>query len=688
MSESAGADDLVSRLFELVSGDGAITVFIGSGVTGTAIPRRTGVLDLADEYAANRPSGSRLVDALRRVRSRRANSEVAALLDYRREFAKWVSGDEFDVVAQEAVLRAYRPADPDLLSSRGRWKRVEAALGERLEADVDSWAVPDGLAALGALLVHRRDAFPNGLLTTNIDPLAEIAVMRAGAGATSVALSADGSGHPLNPAENSIPVYHLHGYWRPDQEAGRERLLHDPEHLAEHRPALAAQVEKLIHSDTVLVLGHSGWDRILELTLRRITERDRPLTVLWAEHSPDEQHARQQKDRLTALLTNNWPSDNPPVVHVFHGVDSDSVLPELARRLELPVAQRVATARRHRHPRWERELISEAGTRPPQDALDLLRQLDRRYQWERSWTDRPPPPTLLFWPVRLRPSPSVIHMTQALAAAALSARRTKVVVCIDDYHVNDREACTERFSRDVERWFRRVPDSNPPTFVSLEEHIELSEDSPMLRRSTRPWDVAQRVLGERNPSVLSILMAAKIIRDIPLDEVADNAKEIVSELGRQNARRLLTPLTLWSHLNDLLARHQVPTGSVLTLCGREERSLWKLWKEIYDHGVQQVYNPQLLNLNNQALMLRWSKPEELRTYLVEQLEHDDWHEPGQYFQWLVQNAFLLPAYLAGEPSATFHGLRLDSWQAVREAVRKDRSVLDEIVNRVCAVYLD
>jgi hypothetical protein len=683
VSEPTGADDLVFRLLGLLSAGTPVTVFMGSGVTGTAIPSISGILRLADDYAEDRPDRAGLIDALRRAREENLGKEIDTYLAYRRAFAAWVSGNEFDVVAQEAVLEAYRPPDPTLLKTRGRWQRVEAALGDRLEADVDNWVVPDGLAAFGALIAARPEAFNSYLVTTNFDPLVEIAIMRTGRGATSVPLTPDGTDHPIGTDERSIQVYHLHGYWRPDLESNNQRLLHDPDYLAQQRPALGTRVKALIRSDVILVLGHSGWDGVLEEAVRQLSADGRRLTLLWGEHAADPQEVQRQRDRLNWLLVDGLVSTRTrPVVEVFPGVDSNRLLPDLARQLKIPVPERRSLVRRRRHPRWERELISEAGVQPPDDAVALLRQLDRRYQWERSWTDAPAQPSLLFWPVRLRPSPSVIHMAQAFAAAALSARAAEVIVCVDDYNVEDRDECDERFRAEVERWFMLVPGSNRPEFVSLEKFIERPEN-PVLPRNSRPWEVAREALGEHNPSVLSILMAAKIIPD----RLADNAAMIVRELRSQPARRLLTPLTLWSHLNYLIADRQPATGSLMTLGGREEKGLWDLWREVYDHGVHQLYNPQIHSLTNQSLMLRWAEPDQLRSYLLKELDRPGWEEPGRYLYWLVQNAFLLPTYVSGGAPPTFDGHRLDSWATVYEAMRTDTSVIDLIVKQVCAVYL-
>jgi putative AlgH/UPF0301 family transcriptional regulator len=707
---SGTAAKLADRLNGVLNRGGRITLFVGSGATGDAVPTVAGLLKLADDYAAELPDGSGLIEALQRARRGSPGDEMATYLAYRRAFAAWVSGNKFDVVAQEAVLRAYQPTDPALLANRGRWQRIEAPLGERLELDRAGWLVPPGVAALGALLAERSDSFNRRVLTTNFDPLLEVSVDNAGGATTSVALDIEGRPHRINPSDESVEIYHLHGYWRPDLEAGHQRLLHDPEHLAERRPHLAAQVAALIRSDTVLVIGHSGWDGILEDALRTLAGDGRRLTVLWAEHGGGDSHETDRVERLRSRLKDGLPEAQRPEVEIYPGVDSNLLIPAVARLLDVPVQQPARTARRTSHADLEREFISEAGSRPPTHALDLIRQLDRRFQWERSWAKGPRPryPELIFWPIRLRSSPSVIHMVQALAAASISACHVRIVACLDDYNLNDRESSAERFKQAVERWFRHVPDAKAPEFISLRDFIESNEvrllslkdstesddvrgdqeQADLLVRETHPWGVAQELFGTRNPSVLSVLMAAKIIPDIPPDRLLDDADLIIRNLESKNARRLLTPLTVWSHLNYLLTETHAPhPESVVTLGGNEERRLWELWREVYDHPVGQLYNPQIYNLSNQSLMLQWSNADELREYLDQERARAGWDEPGRYFHWLVQNAFLLPAYLAGRP-ITLSNTTLDSWGAVRKKTVADAaSTLDLVVKQVSTLYL-
>jgi hypothetical protein len=681
-------ESLAERLYQLGRRKAAVALFLGSGLSATVVPTVFGMLSIADRYAETyEPETPGLLAELRRIRAEYADDDLAVYRSYRAAFAAWVRRNEFDLVAQAAVLQAYSPR-PDGLAGPHDWQLVEAAYGENLERNIDGWRIPEGIAALGSVLARPdMDIFHHRVFTTCFDPLLEIAIARAGGKARRITVTPElrrriqvGQDGP----DDTVMVHHLHGYWRAEDVAGRHQLLHDPQHLIDNGEQLAAHLAELIEVNTICVVGHSGWDGILAAAIRRIAAQGRHLTVLWAAQSVDDAAV------AAPLRTDVGPQ---PKLVIFTGIDTDVLLPLLAGKLRVPIAPQRPPIRDLRHLDWEREFVSEVGAAPPSDALDLLRQLDHRFQWGRSWSAGPVRPELVFWPVRLRSRPSVINMVQALVAATLSAREIPVLVCLDDFNVDDVTASTERFRRDVGRWFDLVPGSRWPDIESLQFFIERDEESATdhhprnLVRPTRPWDVAREVLGERNPSVLDVLMAAKVVPDLPEQQLIEQADKIVMALRSRSARHLITPFSLWSRLNDLLVDQQTPTSAILTLGGMEERRLWSLWRFAFDHGVSQLYNPTLLSLTNQSLMLRWSDQATLTQHLRNAMREPNWADDGHYVQWLAQNAFLMPIYLCGFEPPTFRGSPLDSWPAVRDALRADEDAIEILADHVSRLYL-
>ncbi|MET7396044.1 SIR2 family protein [Dactylosporangium sp. NPDC005572] len=652
-----------------------ITLILGAGLTQPAVPGLTGIVELADRYAAGLGDDGELTQALHQAREelgpRAAPIEV--YLAYRRVFTARRSPGEFDVVAQQAVLAGYRA--PDLattpLATHGIWQRVDLRLGERVENSLDWWELPPGVRAVGRLLAWRPDEFGNGVvLTTNVDPLVEVAVRLTGRQAVSVPVDAAGRPDRRPEGDGTVQVIHLHGFWRPVNETDRSPLLHDPAPSVESFEASRA-IAELITGDRVVVVGYSGWDDVITGALRAV-RAVRPVRVLWAlqDDAPPPDLAARVGDLVT----------------FYPGVDADELFTGLADRLQVPATvPRPDPRRRVRHLDWERELFSQPGNVVPDGVLPLLRQLERRYGWGVDWAGDPQPPRLLFWPVRLRGRASLINAVQALGAAALSERGVRVVICLDDFGVTDRAELGAAFADDLRRWMRRVDPAAGPAVVSLHDYIEDPQREPSLLRPTDPWSVARIFYGERNPSLYSVLAAIKVVPHLALHDLEQHAAAIVQTLLSKDANRLLTPLTTWAYLHHLLETE--PAAEVMAYAGSDERLLWEQFREHFGLGGTLLYNPYIRHLTNESRMVRWSTPAELREYLASTRELPGWGEEGGYVHWLVQNAFLLPRYLTRAEFPELGGYRLDSWVAFAAALDKGAPVLDLLAEDVSAFYL-
>ncbi|WP_238011072.1 SIR2 family protein [Dactylosporangium sp. AC04546] len=660
-------------------GHGAqITLILGAGLTQPAVPGLTGIVELADRYAAGLGDDGELTQALHQARQELGPqaAPIEVYLAYRRVFTARRSPGEFDVVAQQAVLAGYRA--PDLattpLATHGIWQRVDLRLGERVENSLDWWELPPGVRAVGRLLAWRPDEFGSGVvLTTNFDPLVEVAVRLTGRQAVSVPVDAAGRPDRRPEGDGTVQVFHLHGFWRPVNETDRSPMLHDPAPSVESaEPSEASRaIAELITGDQVVVVGYSGWDDVVTGALRAV-RAVRPVRVLWAlqEDAPPPDLAARLGDLVT----------------FFPGIDADELFARLADRLQVPATvPRPDPRRRVRHLDWERELFSQPGNVVPDGVLPLLRQLERRYGWGVDWAGDPQPPRLLFWPVRLRGRASLINAVQALGAAALSERGVRVVVCLDDFGVTDRAELGAAFAADLRRWMRRVDPAAGPAVVSLHDYIEDSHREPSLLRPTDPWSVARIFYGERNPSLYSVLAAIKVVPHLALHDLEQNAAAIVQTLLSKDANRLLTPLTTWAYLHHLLETE--PAAEVMAYAGSDERLLWEQFREHFGLGGTLLYNPYIRHLTNESRMVRWSTPAELREYLASTRELPGWGEEGGYVHWLVQNAFLLPRYLTRSPFPELGGYRLDSWVAFAAALDKGAPVLDLLAADVSAFYL-
>ncbi|MER7003925.1 SIR2 family protein [Dactylosporangium sp. NPDC000555] len=669
-------DGLIEEIVSAIRHGGTITLMLGAGMTMPAVPGLEGLIELAERYAAGLGDDGELTQALHQARESLPSHAlpIEAYLAYRRVFTARRSPGEFDIVAQQAVLAGYRA--PDLASSplatHGIWQRVDLRLGERVENSLDWWELPAGIRAVGRLLAGRPEEFGNGLLTTNFDPLFEVAVRHTGRQAVSVPVAPDGRPDRRPEGDGAVQVFHLRGFWRPVSVETRSPLLHDPAPDSVVPEATSLALAELITGDVVLVVGYSGWDDVVTGALRAVGSA-RPVRVLWALHDAA---PLRLPDRLAGLVT------------FYTDIDGDRLFTGLADRLEVPPAgARVNPRRRVRHLEWERELFSQPGNTAPEGVLPLLRQLERRYGWGVDWANEPRRPRLLFWPVRLRARASLINAVQALTAAALSARGVRVAICLDDFGVTGRDELMAAFVADLRRWMRRVDPAAAPRVASLQDYVDSmpARSAESLLRPTDPWSVARIFYGERNPSLYSVLAAIKVVPHLALHDLERNAGAIVQTLLSKDANRLLTPLTTWSYLHHLLETE--PAAEVMAYAGGDERLLWEQFREHFGLGGTLLYNPYIRHLTNESRMVRWTTAAELRAYLTSTRGLPGWGEEGGYVHWLVQNAFLLPRYLTGADFPEAGGYRLDSWAAFAAALERGVPVLDLLAEDVSAFYL-
>jgi hypothetical protein len=653
---------LVHRLAHAVRRGRRVALVLGSGLTATVVPGVPRMLDLADEFAARVVKNPDLASALAHARAATPDRPAETYAAYRRTFTAWVSPEEFDIIVQRAVLEAYRPASV----AEPTWERIGFQRGEQLERDLDAWRLPDGVAALGAILASLPRHFGYRVLTTNFDPLIEVAVRRAGGRARSLSLLRDGSFGALVVEEGTVGVIHLHGYWRPTSETDQRALLHDPEQLNAYRPTLSRELADVLRDETVCVVGYSGWDDVFTQALYHVST-GRDVDVLWALHARPEEAAPPPPS----------PADPAQLVHVYRGVDSNRLFTQLRQVLavEPPADRPAAPAEEVRLPAAEssghrvrqRELENHLGAEASAD--ELLRELDRRFGWQ---VDRSPGVqlALLFWPAQLR-QPTLIYCVQALVAAALSARGVRVVLCLDDLApIAHRDEVREVFVNEVERWFDLVDGAQPPhvesllSFCAPERVAERLLDPELLLRPTHPWAVEYEYYsGERR--IYDVVRSAKAVPDVEAEQA--DPIEVTTRLTTTRADRLVSTPAIWAHLHYLL--RDIDPDAVLTLGGEDEATMWRYWHETFSEPVCHLYNPLLANIRQDAAILRERSFAGLRRHLDATCRLPGWDEEGRYLHWTVQNAVLLGRYLRNRPTPAVGQHRLDSWPAVARLLR-------------------
>jgi len=223
-----------------------------------------------------------------------------------------------DRVIRLATLSAFNAGDAPLDATA----LVHA--GE-FEAHPDKWKLPDGMASLGRIWAGLPPSLRGPILTTNFDPLTEIAIRRAGGNATTQVHSDDSSFLTNMRVQVGSTVVHLHGYWR------ESATLNTQEQLSQERPALSASLRVVLQQHTLLVVAYGGWSDVITKQILNIVREQSSddLDVLWCmfESGDALESAFDKSPTLAALRT------APGNVQFYAGIDANSFFPELERSL-------------------------------------------------------------------------------------------------------------------------------------------------------------------------------------------------------------------------------------------------------------------------------------------------------------------------------------------------------------------
>lgn len=185
----------------------------------------------------------------------------------------------------------------------------------QMDLDVSGWALRSGAEALGKLASRYPERFGRAILTTNFDPLVEVAIRRAGGVCSRTVLHSDG-----NLAQTEVSgchVIHLHGYWYGSD------TLHTARQLGQSRPRLQASLGSLLRNRSVVVCAYGGWDDTFTDSLMSIVRDDAAYPeILWAFHS-------KSPSLSSSLLAGLAPGIDRGRVDLYSGIDCHTFLPKL-----------------------------------------------------------------------------------------------------------------------------------------------------------------------------------------------------------------------------------------------------------------------------------------------------------------------------------------------------------------------
>jgi serine/threonine-protein kinase len=247
-----------------------------------------------------------------------------AMITLVRELYRGKQRDQFDRIVAAARDERYQAAFSRLLvthgmkevnrtirravlQARGHEEALEASAlaGDReaclaLERDLGGWHLSPGARALGELLASLEVTDQTIVLTSNFDPLIEVATQLAGGRPFRTVLHGDGELRPLE--DHGCHIVHFHGdWWRSD-------TLHTPASLSQSRPKLATALSKLLRERTLVVLGYGGWDDVFTRCLAEVvqsgdlTHGEDGMDVLWGFFSSDHRHILRRYAHLFTAL--------------------------------------------------------------------------------------------------------------------------------------------------------------------------------------------------------------------------------------------------------------------------------------------------------------------------------------------------------------------------------------------------
>jgi len=321
-------NDLVARLVNSIGDPEGrpLAVLCGSGLTREAVPGTSDIIETifrALDSENDRDDLQRILDTTPLAAERYQKAFQFLVLRQPPHFR--------ERIIRLSTLSAYSAADQTR-------RPTEIELGQ-YEGDIKNWILPAGVSALGRIINGLHDNKRGPVLTTNFDPLVEIAVRKSGSAATTY-VQVDDSSFMANLQVTSVPaVVHLHGFWR------IASTLHTVDQLAAERPALTAALRTILATHTLLVIGYGGWtDVITQQIVQILQERNsESLDILWAMHESGEKAASAFAENPLLMKLKTIAPGNATF---YQGVNAEELFPLLETRLadflsydEIPISK-------------------------------------------------------------------------------------------------------------------------------------------------------------------------------------------------------------------------------------------------------------------------------------------------------------------------------------------------------------
>lgn len=314
-----GEDELVERVLNPVHPHEKFAFVVGSACSMPLEPGQPGVPNV-DGFVA-----------LAREQLRGSNAEAnleAALASDSADRYQAVMGCLQQELGEEGVDQIVFKATTQSLQPQGA-KMPRYALDENKKFRVpmdevpECWWLPPAAKAIGRIIAENGIYFGTDVLTTNFDPLLEMAIASRELPFARIALDEDGDLNAFG--GTACRVIHLHGYWR------ATKTLHTPKQLTKSRPRLRESLQELLHHRTVIVVGYGGWDDVLMRALTEATlQAETNMRVLWLFY---ENSVGKVKDRKAHVLQALAPLLEKERAEFYCGINAHKVMPALATSL-------------------------------------------------------------------------------------------------------------------------------------------------------------------------------------------------------------------------------------------------------------------------------------------------------------------------------------------------------------------
>ena len=307
-------DALCDRILFAISQEKNIIFVVGSPLTAPCDHEGKGVLgvnaivDLIKKEFSNSVDAFQSLEMLLRTSGQGSYQSAFQFLISRRGL------DYANKIVRMAVSNSYNGVIEKL---------DNLASLEEAEKNISAWSLSPGVDSLGAVLSCLRKNFTT-VLTTNFDPLIQVAIAKSGGTSFTTMLHREGNLHQTR--ADATHVVHLHGSWRGSD------TLHTEGQLKQDRPQLKASLSNLARGALIVVIGYGGWDDIITRTLSELVMDDSIYPeILWTFYSESPDDILAQNNSLFEKLI---PGIDRGRVSLYLHIDCHEFFPKLKEKID------------------------------------------------------------------------------------------------------------------------------------------------------------------------------------------------------------------------------------------------------------------------------------------------------------------------------------------------------------------